>query len=71
MPNVNFALSSNNKDQLRELYNDLIKKLNGSKLADNLIMSQQVDYLSSALIPAEAAENNQEHLVAIRYSTRH
>ena len=33
-------------------------------LGDNLIMSHQVDYMSSALIPAEAVENNQEHLVA-------
>ena len=32
-------------------------------LGDNLIMSHQVDYMSSALIPAEALENNQEHLV--------
>ena len=33
-------------------------------LGDNLIMSHQVDYVSSALIPAEAVETNQEHLVA-------
>ena len=26
----------------------------------------QVDYMSSALIPAEAVENDQEHLVASR-----
>ena len=32
-------------------------------LEDNLIMSHQVDYMSSALIPAEAVENK-EHLVA-------
>ena len=32
-------------------------------LGDNLIMSHQVDYMSSALIPGEAVENNQEHLV--------
>ena len=35
-------------------------------LGDNLIMSHQVDYMSSALILAEAAENNQEHLVAMK-----
>ena len=34
-------------------------------LGDNLIMSHhQVGYMSSALISAEAVENNQEHLVA-------
>ena len=33
-------------------------------LADNLIISHQVDCMSSALIPAEAVENNHEHLVA-------
>ena len=33
-------------------------------LGDNLIMSHQVDYMSPALIPAVAVENNQEHLVA-------
>ena len=33
-------------------------------LGDNLIMSHQIDYMSSAIIPAEAVENNQEHLVA-------
>ena len=27
-------------------------------------MSHQVDYMSSALIPAEAVENKQEYLVA-------
>ena len=27
---------------------------------DNLIMSHQLDYMYSALIPAEAVENNQE-----------
>ena len=32
-------------------------------LGDNIIMSHQEDYMSSALIPAEAVENNQEHLV--------
>ena len=33
-------------------------------LGDNLIMSQQVCYMSSTLIPAEAVKNNQEHLEA-------
>ena len=32
-------------------------------LGDNLIMSHEVDYMSSALIPAETVENNQKHLV--------
>ena len=35
-------------------------------LRDNLIMSQHVGYKSSSFIPAEAVENDQEHLVAIR-----
>ena len=38
--------------------------LNSSMLGDNLITSHQVDYMSSAFIQAEVAENNQEHLVA-------
>ena len=66
MPSVNFALSSNNKDQLRDLYNYLNQKvttaintLHGSMLGDNLITSHQVDYMPSALIPAEAAENTE------------
>ena len=57
MQNVNFALSSNNKDQLRDLYNYLNQKvitaintLDGSTLGDNLITSHQVHYMSSALI---------------------
>ena len=71
MPNVNFALSTNNRDQLRDLYNYLNQKvisaintLDGSTLGANLIPSHQVDYMFSALIPAEAVENKQEHLVA-------
>ena len=54
MPNVNFALSSKNEDQLRDLYNYLDQKVitaintvDGSTLRDNLIMSHQVDYISS------------------------
>ena len=33
-----------------------IDTVDGSTLEDNLITSHQVDYLSSAVIPAEAAE---------------
>ena len=62
-------------DELRELFNDLngklisaINALDGSTLAGKLIKSYQVDYLSSALILAEADDNDQEHLAAIRYS---
>ena len=40
-----------------------INTLDGSTLGDNLITSPQVDYMSSALIPAEAVENDQEYLV--------
>ena len=45
-----------------------INTLDRSTLADNLIASHQVDYLTLARIPAEAIENDQEHLVAIKYS---
>ena len=41
-----------------------IRTLDDSMLGDNLIMSQQVDYMSTPLILDEAVENNQEHLVA-------
>ena len=71
MANVNIALSTKNKDQLRDLYNYLNQKVitainavDGSTLGDNLITSHQVDYISSAVIPAEALEDNQEHFVA-------
>ena len=80
MANVNFALSdSNNKDQLRELYNYLNQKLitaintyDCSTLGKNLITSQQA-ILSSALIPAETVENNHKHLAANKVGsiTRH
>ena len=43
-----------------------INTLDGSTLGDSLITSYQVDYMPSVLIPAEAVENDQEHLVAIR-----
>ena len=33
-------------------------------LGYNLITSHQVDCMSTVLIPAEAAENNQDHIVA-------
>ena len=36
-----------------------INTLDRSLLGDNLIMSHQVDYIFSALIPAEAVENDQ------------
>ena len=69
IPNVNFALSSNKKDQLRGLYDYLypivitaINALDGSTLEDNLIMSHKLDYLSPTLIPVKAVENNQELL---------
>ena len=36
-----------------------IDTVDGSTLGDNLITSHQVDYMSSALIPVEAVENDQ------------
>ena len=36
-----------------------INTVDGSTLGDNLITCHQVDYMSSALIPAEAVENDQ------------
>ena len=52
------------KDQLIDLRSYLNQKittaintLDGSTLGDNLILSYQVDYVSSVLIPAEAVEN--------------
>ena len=33
-------------------------------LGDNLVSCHQVDYMSSALIPAEAAENGQEQITS-------
>ena len=65
MLNMTFALSdSNNKDQLRVLYNylnqELITAINtydSSTFGNNLITSHQV-------IPAETVENNHKHLVA-------
>ena len=40
-----------------------INTSDSSTLADNLIASHQVHYMSSALIRAEAVENDQEHLI--------
>ena len=69
MLSKNFTLSSINKDQLKDLQNYLNQKMiaaidtvDGSTLGDNLITSHQVDYMSSVLIPAEAVENDQEHI---------
>ena len=63
IPSKNFALSGINKDQLKDMQNYLNQKMmaaidtvDGSTLEDNLITSHQVDYMSSAIIPAEAAE---------------
>ena len=68
--NMNFALSGNNKNHLRDFYNYLNQKvitaintLDGSKLGHNLITSHELDYMSLGLISVEAVENNQEHLV--------
>ena len=68
MPNVHF--DSNNKDQLRDFYNYLNQKVitvinnfDSSTLENNELPSR-LSYVSSALIPDEAAENNHEHLVA-------
>ena len=58
--------SSNSKEQLGDLNHKLITAIitvDGSTLRDNLITSHQVNYISAALIPAVAVENNQEHLV--------
>ena len=66
-----FKLSCINKDQPEDLYNYLNQKMiagintvDGSTLGDNLITSHQVDSMSSALIPAEAVENDQEHITS-------
>ena len=41
-----------------------INTAGGSTLWDNLITSHQVDYMSSAFIPAEAVRNDQEHITS-------
>ena len=43
-----------------------INTFHGSTLGDNFILSHHVNYMSSALIPAEAVENDREQLVVIR-----
>ena len=43
-----------------------IDTVDGSPLGDNLITSHQVECMSSALIPAEAVENDQEHITSCR-----
>ena len=42
-----------------------INSEDSSTLGDNLITIHQLDYMTSALIPAEAVENNQEHITYI------
>ena len=42
-----------------------LNTLDSSTLGDNLITSRQIDYMSSALIPAEAVEYYQKYLVAM------
>ena len=71
MLSQNFALSIINKDQHKDLQNYLSQKMiaaidivDGSMLGGNLITSHQVDYMSSALIPAEAVENYQEQITS-------
>ena len=41
-----------------------IDTVDGSTLEDNLITSHQVDCMSSALIPEEVVENDQEHITS-------
>ena len=68
MSNVNFALSSNSKDQLGDLNKKLItaiSTLDGFTLGGDLITSHQVDNMSKTLIPTEAVENNQDYLILI------
>ena len=40
----------------------VIDTVDGSMLGDNLMLSYQVDYMSVVLIPAEAVQNDQEHI---------
>ena len=68
MPSENFSLSSINKDHLKELQNYLNQKMiavidtvNDSPLGDNRITSH---HMYSALIPAEAVENDQGHITS-------
>ena len=41
-----------------------IDTVDGSMLGNNLITSHRVDCMSSALIPAEVVENDQEHITS-------
>ena len=68
MPSENFSLSSINKDHLKELQNYLNQKMiavidtvNDSPLGDNRITSHR---MHSALVPAEAVENDQGHITS-------
>ena len=65
MSNMNFTVSINKKNQLRDLNRYLnqkgitaINNLYGSTLVDNLITSQQ------ALTPAKVVENDQKSMAA-------
>ena len=60
MPNVNFVLCSNNKNELRDLHNYLSQQMitainHDSMLGDSLIMSHQVDYMSSHSLSAHSS----------------
>ena len=44
---------------------DAFHTVDGSTLGSNLITSHEVDYLSSALISAEAVEKKQEHVTSV------
>ena len=64
-PSDKLALSSINKDQLKDSHNYLNQKMIASintvvdsTLGDNLVMSHTGDYMSPALIPSEAVEND-------------
>ena len=77
MPNVNYALSSKSKDQLRYLYNyfnqnviTAINTLDGSTLGHNLITSHQVDHMSSGFIPPEAVEKLKSKIRVKTYELR-
>ena len=82
LTNMNFTLSSNDKNKLREFYDDVNEELitdtniseNYASELNSKITKQEsqsknykVDYLSSAIIPSKAVGRNQEHLAAIRY----
>ena len=71
MSSENFALYSITKSQLKVFQNYLNQKIiaaidtvDGSTLGDNLITTHQVDCMSSAVIPAEAVQNDQEDITS-------